>query len=409
MAKQRFGIPASGILRHLVWLVTAPFVVLVMGIPLWLMVRLYNWRHGFRVIRLPSERLGHLLGETDVAISSRRLRTQSPHNVRGIFYFSSSRTANDTFTRAARRQLSAWWTYPGWLLDAADRLLRLRRSTREPASIHQQADLSCLTDETEWFPRSAEFNQLALTVRAKLGLTPNMRTVAIFARDSHYERSIGLGPRICEHAHRNSPLEAYFMAADDLCLAGFTPVIMGRNAQDVECSDPLGCGVDYSSSPLAEPAADLALVSSVEFAIGCDSGSQFLPYLFRRPTALVNMAGPFGLSRGGPVVMVCLKHFIDAKSDRELSFSQILQRGAADFSLTSHFTSAGIRVVDCSPGEIAAVARDMSIFIEHLDSAPIGSDRWLQAQELVTVAIPGDATLPRVSRSWADLRPGFLA
>ena len=106
--------------------------------------------------------------------------------------------------------------------------------------------------------------------------------------------------------------------------------------------------------------------------------------------------------------MVCLKHFIDVRSDRELSFSQLLERGAADFSLTSHFYEAGIRVVDCGPGEIAAVARDMASFVEKLDSAPIGSDRWIQAQASVTVQIPSEMEWPPVSRSWAALRPGFL-
>ena len=119
----------------------------------------------------------------------------------------------------------------------------------------------------------------------------------------------------------------------------------------------LAGAVDYSSSASASPEADLYLASDCAFALAGDSGSMFLPLLGRRPTALVNMGSLFGLPRRGPIAMVCLKHFLDADTGRELTFAELVNREVGQLSLASEFESARIRVVNCFPEEIEAVVR----------------------------------------------------
>ena len=403
----QLGIRASRLATHWVWLITAPLGVLFVGLPAWCILRLRYPSRRIRVRRLPSERLGHFVAETDLAVSTYLARGGPGPGMIEVYYFSDAVAPNTLVARQARKHLLIIPTYVGWALDAADRLLDWRNARKVETPIHGRPDLHFMSVSNSWM----EFESSSVSGRAELQrhlrFSCAAPVVPIFLRDEYYEASIGLANGASQHQHRSSPRQDFSLAVDRLCRSGLTPVLMGRTDPASISANKVSCEVDYSSSTAVSPVADLYLVSDCSFALASDSGSMFLPLLFRRPTALVNMGSLFGLPRRGPIAMVCLKHFLDADSGRELTFAELVDRGVSHMSLTSELDAARIRVVNCSPEEIEAVVIDMLALTQGPEPAEVGSPQWNERQDEVTVPLYGD-DWPRASKSWSLLRPNFL-
>ena len=392
----------------LVQIFLAPFVAILVGFPIWIIQKATAPQRCLDIARIPATRLGHFLAECDVAVSAETNAKVRRGTRRTLYYLDSSKCISIPVLEQVRHILPLWPSYLGWILDGISRLFnKLSHRDGWHPKVHQRVDLDSLLTEESWLNVDNFGDWAALS--SVLGINHSEQFAAVFLRDSEYERHLGLEDGIEDNQHRNTESQSYETLVELLSSEGLRTVFMGAAVPESATTSSNG-SVDYTASGFANPENDLTTTSRCEFALACDSGSSFLPIILRKPTALVNMGSLFGLTQGGPIAMVCLKHFVDRQTGHELNFKELVARGLDDLSTYSAIRSAGVEVYDCEPSELAAVGQDMLSFVQILAGHGFRSPHWLEASMQLTV--PLDNTnpnaWPRVSRSWAELRPLFL-
>jgi putative glycosyltransferase (TIGR04372 family) len=178
----------------------------------------------------------------------------------------------------------------------------------------------------------------------KMGLNKGDWFVCIHAREGGYSPSD-------EHLHsfRNTPIEDLFPAIKFITSQGGKCIRMGDSSMKPAPADiDL---IDYALSPFKSDLMDIFLCSECLFFLGSNSGIFDLSTLFGTPVAAVNLAPMSILARGLPDLSIPML-YKDSKSDKLISFSEIMETNRANYRTSEEFSNAGITLVRNKPEEI---------------------------------------------------------
>lgn len=311
-----------------------------------------------RIGFLRSDRIGHFAANTELYLCEKEERGNRPRVV-DLFYF-PRKPCNQQLARMWKRELII---LPWFFLRPMDLIIRsfdfLSCFYADEAKGHD-IDVNDLYSK---YPPHLHFTPEehvhGESILRDMGVPEGSPFVCIIVRDAAYLNYIYKGSdNTAYDDYRNCDVQNYILAAEELAERGYFVFRMGAKVNSpMNSSHPKV--IDYAANGMRSDFMDIYLGSKCAFCITNGTGFDAIPNVFRLPIVHVN-AVPFGLCHTwGKFPIVITKHHIDISNDRELTLSEICERGAHHFQYSSEYESNGISVIENSPEEILDVVIEM--------------------------------------------------
>jgi len=229
---------------------------------------------------------------------------------------------------------------------------------------HSDRDVKNLLDRTN--------PQLSFTTKeisrgfatlAKFGLPVDAKFVLLTVRDSAYSSSFIPANVWPVQNYRNSSIENYVVAAEELTCRGYYVFRMGAVVErPLITSNPMI--IDYASNGMRSDFMDIFLGANCEFCISTGTGFDGVPYIFRRPILYVNFL-PIGLlmTFSEKFLLETKTHVWTATGVR-LTLREIFESHLSSAITSSDYSKAGVTLVENTPQEILDAVIEMVDRIE---------------------------------------------
>ena len=348
-------------------IVAVPVVLVIRLIRPWLLVR-------FR--RLNCARLGHFVAEPELYLCEQDAGINSLKKRHLDFCYMA-------YWPICNHQLAAMWKrifhiWPSWFsyFFLVNRLIpggadhEIRNNTQVDRDVHNLLDR--LPAHLKF---SSEEEDRGETGLRQMGISPDTPFVCLNVRDDAWLAFHVRGDWSC-HDYRNSDVQNYVLAAEELANRGYFVIRMGAKVREVmKTAHPRV--IDYATNGMRSDFMDIYLGAKCKFCISTGSGFDSVPYVFRRPIVFVNLV-PLGyISSFNRQTLTITKHHYHEAEDRNLKLSEIFIQGVGLRMSTSWNESKGIGLIENTPEEIRDVVIEMA---ERLDGTwqPYQDDDALQ-------------------------------
>ncbi|VFM96146.1 MAG: putative glycosyltransferase, TIGR04372 family [Candidatus Kentron sp. G] len=370
------GLPA----RMKRWLkdIRRPFSI-VLAIPLVLIIRIIRPWILIRFCTLHTHNIGHLAGNTELYLCERDAGINLPGKPHiDIFYLrAAGRVCNWQLVTMWKRVLHVW---PAWIVDSIVKINRLIPGEElhqipadpvipiKPANTQQDRDVHNLLDR---FPPHLGFTEEE-EARGRAGLRAmGIPEGALFicmivrdgayliARNRAYWRKHAYNESHRNGSHRNSNVQNYILAAEELANRGYYVLRMGAKVHE-EIKSTHSRVIDYATNGMRSDFMDIYLGAKCYFCISTGMGFDGVPTIFRRPIAYVDLVPLDYLPTFSKNFLGITKHHIDSKDNRELTLGEIFSRGVGFPRSSKDYESKGIYLVENSPEEIRDLVIEMA-------------------------------------------------
>lgn len=229
----------------------------------------------------------------------------------------------------------------------------------------------------------------------KMGLPPGLWFICVHSREGGYSPSD-------EHYHsfRNSEIENYFLAMNEIAKRGGWCIRMGDPS--MKKLPAMNNVIDYAHSVHRADWLDLYIAARCKFFLGNSSGAFGMASIFGVPVATVNMAPlsatlPYGIRDIG-----IPKLLREKSSGKMLTFREVLSSPLGDARYAEIYEREGIELLDNTPEDV------LDLTLEQLERVNgtiqyTDEDERLQ-QQFKSLMHPGHYTYGSASR----IGRGFL-
>lgn len=341
------------------WAVLSKLPLYVLAIPAVVVMRLIKPWLLVRIGVLMSSRIGHFAANTELYLCERDAGINVPkQRYIDLFYISYRPICNQQLGIMWKRKLRIW---PTWILAPIDRINRIisggtphevGHNTRYDRDVHNLLDR---------FPPHLQFTSEEVargeTGLREMGIPENTPFVCLLVRDSAYLDTHQPGDWT-HHNYRDSDVQNYVLAAEELADCGHFVIRMGAKVRDpIKSGNPRV--IDYATNGMRSEFMDIYLGAKCEFCISVSAGFDAIPYIFRRPIVYVNMV-PLGyLFTFRQRFLGITKHHYSVRERRKLALSDIFTHGVGFSPYTSNYLSNGIQLIENTPEEIRDVVVEM--------------------------------------------------
>lgn len=330
----------------------------------------------FRIGDLIGSRIGHFAGNTELYLCERDAGISLPRKYHiDIFYINSGPLSNKQLAVMWGRKLRIW---PAWIMEPIDLMNRIfpggevhviGQNTQDDRDVHNLMEGT--QPHLEFTEEELARGQMQLLA---MGVPPGAQFICILARDSAYLNHHFNGGNFDYHKYRDSDIQNYVLAAEELANRGYYVIRMGAKVRNaLNSSHPRV--IDYAANGMRSDFMDIYLGAKCFFTISSQAGWDCVPYIFRRPICYVN-AVPLGyfMSFQKNVLYITKHHMFRG---RALSCKDIFSKKVGFCLRTYQYESEGIDLVENSPSEIRDLAFEM---VERLTGAwrPLDHDEALQ-------------------------------
>ena len=203
-----------------------------------------------------------------------------------------------------------------------------------------------------------------------LGIPVGRQFICFHARDSSYldERYPNLDWRY--HDYRDSRIDNYILAAEELTRRGLWALRIGEIAKGPISTSNNGV-IDYTYSGKRSEFMDIYLGAKCKFMICSETGLNLVPTIFRRPIVFVNwvlIPHIYVWSIG----VVITKKFFSVSKNRLLTYREILSLDAGMLGAFGISEKSDIQLIENTAGEIRSAAIEMN---DRIDG------RWTDSEE----------------------------
>ena len=191
-----------------------------------------------------------------------------------------------------------------------------------------------------------------------MGVDPESTYVGLIARDSSYLKMRSPTTNYSYHDYRDSNIENYLFAAEELSKRGHFVIRMGARVKDaLENNNPKI--IDYATKGYRSDLLDIYIAAKCHFFVSGNAGFDMVPVIFRRPLVVVNSM-PLELVRGwvSNSLVLFKKHWL-REEKRFMTFREIIKSGAGRFYYAELFEQQGIELIENTPEEIRDVVIEM--------------------------------------------------
>ncbi len=193
---------------------------------------------------------------------------------------------------------------------------------------------------------------------AEFGVKPTDTVVCLNVRDSTYLASEFPDRDWNYHNYRDSKIDTYSLAAEELADQGCFVFRMGQVVAEPLVSTNARV-IDYANDDRRSPFLDIYLGWRCLFAVTTSNGWDAIPAIFRRPIAWVNYV-PIGYAGTWSDHSVHLfKGHKSLEDGHLMGLNEIFESDVAYAVETKTFTAAGVDLVSNSAEEIRDVAVEM--------------------------------------------------
>ena len=356
------------ILKYPLYILTIPVVLVLRIIRPWLLVRLGLCKSG---------RIGHFAANTELYLCERDAGINVPRQRYLDVFYMTWVISNQQLATMWKRVL-ALNIWPYWILLPviwANRLIPGGSVHEIGTNTQNDRDVHNLLDR---FPPHLEFT-LEEETRGEaglreMGIPEGARFVCLIVRDSAYMDIHQPGVDWRYHNYRNSDIQNYVLAAEELAGRGYFVIRMGAKVcEAMKTAHPRV--IDYATNGMRSDFMDIYLGAKCEFCISVGVGFDAVPQIFRRPIVYVNMV-PLGLlaTFSRQFIGITKHHYLKAE-DRYLHLSEIFNYGVG--YTPPGYESKGIELIENTPEEIRDVVLEMA---ERLNGTwqPQADDETLQ-------------------------------
>ena len=305
-----------------------------------------------------SERLGHLAGNTEVYLCEKDAGLHSGYHI----WFHRQPISSKQIAKMYARVMTVG---PRWFTGLVALINTWFKGHEKHAvgSTQVDRDIHNLLEKTPChIAFTEEEEKRGRDTLRKWGIPDGAKWVCLIVRDGAYLPGLGY------HAYRDSDVDTYRLAAEELAERGYYVFRMGAKVAkpftqlwqlDKDTGEVIGGIIDYAN-PHRGMRSDFMgayLGAKCEFCISTGTGFDAIPYVFRRPICYVNYVPVeyfFTFVNG----LAIWKHHL--KDGKRMSFKEIIESGAGQFMRAEEFERAGITLQDNSPEEIRDVVLEMA-------------------------------------------------
>jgi putative glycosyltransferase (TIGR04372 family) len=196
-----------------------------------------------------------------------------------------------------------------------------------------------------------------LTALQQIGIPDDSRFICFCARDSAYLHDTSPVRDLRYHDYRDSNIENYIPAAEEMTHRGYVAMRMGAIVKKaLTTTNPMV--IDYANKYRSD-FLDIFLSAKCYFFICDTNGLHAIPKVFRRPIAYVNIIPLEHAPTGSPDDLFIPKRLWQRGERRFLTFRQMLDATANMLPTSEYFKTLGIESVENTPDEITALTIEM--------------------------------------------------
>ncbi|SVD56431.1 uncharacterized protein METZ01_LOCUS409285, partial [marine metagenome] len=180
------------------------------------------------------------------------------------------------------------------------------------------------------------------------------------ARDTAYLDAVNCNLDWNYHNFRDSSIQNYVLAAEEMTNRGYCAVRMGAIVKEpVKTLNPLI--IDYASNGMRTDFNDIYIGSHCRFFICSDGGMSVIPEIFRIPVIYTNwtLIGKLITSSTTVSGLVIFKKFYLKKEKRFMTFSEIMNLEFGGIDTNNIFEKLNLELIENTPEEISAVTVEM--------------------------------------------------
>jgi len=320
-----------------------------------------------RIEKAPSSNFGNFCFSLGVYYIKKKLKINQPKKKHlDLLYISQ----ND---KIYNKQLAKMWKrkikfFPGYFLEPIHLINRLipgwKIHTIKILSTELEKDVDNLNEKCLPLDFTQEEERYGKEILKKFGLKPDDKFVCLQVRDLAYSLK-KISSRFRDwsyHDHRNYNIDDFVMAAESLAERGCYVFRMG-----VVAEKPLNSKnkkiIDYVNTDLRSDFMDIYLGAKCSFSVTTDSGFYELPYLFRKPTAILHSTVGRFPAYSDKFLLTTKKHVLE-KEKKELSLSEIFSYELAYSCDARDFKKKGVKLIDFTPADIKDLALEMADIVE---------------------------------------------
>jgi putative glycosyltransferase (TIGR04372 family) len=321
-----------------------------------------------RIARAPSTNYGNFARDLALYCCKKKLKIDQPKKKYiDLFYILPRDNIHN-------RQLARMWKrklifFSGYLLDPINRVGKFipgwKLHTIGLFPSKYELDVDNLIAKYQALHFTAEEEIYGKKMLNKFGLKDNDKFICLVVRDSKYQLK-KISARYHDwsyHDYRNYDIDHFVLAAEELTKRGYFVFRMGVVANKPMKSDNPKI-IDYVNTKLRSDFMDVYLGAKCTFCISTGLGFDEVPYIFRRPIALLSV--PLGDLRSYSEKFLLLSrlHILE-KEKRKLSLSEIFSHGVGFAYDTKIFKQKGIKLLDYTPEQIKDFAIEMAENLEN--------------------------------------------
>ena len=271
-----------------------------------------------KICKLPSARFGHFIGNSEIYLSYKFLFKKNDL----VLFFLVKPTANKFVETLVKRKLLVFpevimfniffiFKYFKRFKFFDEHLFNIRKYDRDLDNVLTQSSVNLKLSS---FEEKRGFDFLE-----KIGLNKNDKFVCLINRESNYLKSRKLN--YSYHEFRNSNINNYKLACEEILKKGYFIFRMGRNVKTLNLTSKKF--FDYANSNYCSDFLDIFLASKCEFVFGDSDGWIMAPISYRKPMALVNWV-PAGVPYlHSSNLFYLFKHYYDKKNKKNLTLKEI--------------------------------------------------------------------------------------
>ena len=334
------------------YILAIPSVLIIRLIKPWLLVRIGT---------LISSRIGHFAANTELYLCERDAGINAPNRRHiDIFHMADGLICNQQMASMWKKVLRIWPAALLWPICRVNRLIsggeshEIGQNTQQDRDVHNL--LSRLPPHLQF---SMEEEVRGAAGLLAMGIPTGAQFVCLTVRDSAYLAVHLSGGDFSYHNYRDSDVQNYVLAAEDLGNRGYFVIRMGAKVHSPMKSNHPKI-IDYATNGMRSDFMDIYLGAKCTFCISVGTGFDAIPVIFRRPIIQVN-AVPLGYCyTWGNSPILLTKHHIDMDSGCELGLSEIFSRSVGFCLQGSDYESKGVYLIENTPEEIRDVAIEMT-------------------------------------------------
>ncbi len=305
--------------------------------------------------KLNSSRLGHFAANSELYLCERDAGINVP-KVRYIDLFCFDRII-------CNEQLKIMWNrvfniIPFWVCDSLTMNFKILPNGSKFLIGNNSCNDRDVNNLFDYYPPHIKFtleeDLLGQNLFESMGIPLGSKFVCLLVRDKAYLDDHLPGNDWSYHSYRDCDINNYVLAVKELINLGYYVIRMGSK---VEKSFPLVNSkfIDYEKNGFRTDFMDIYLGSKCEFCISTSSGWDAVPYIFRKPIVYAPIV-PIGyMFTFSNKFLAITKHLLDLKSNKRLSFQEIVERGLAFICDSSQYKNSEVILIENSPEEILEV------------------------------------------------------